>query len=433
MADVKDLDVERKKRAKAEKMGTSELHYNIALKMMGSPLAPRAWTKFPHSFHIFQDRVGKQAVLEETAPGLVAYRDELYVTNAILKYCYKELASVPGAALSHRQAMACKSLWTGLVPAAAVSPSPLAEKSTPGLAFHRLPFDAPPEFPKAEPVRFEEFLSRCSQPEALCAFIGSLFFPDADRQQYLYLYGEGNDGKGSLLRMLFSLLGSSAAALQPKGKDDRFWNMKVYGKRLVMFPDCDDMKFFSGPDFKSLTGNDPIYFEEKGRMGFSDIPTCKIIAASNHKPNITSQRSDLRRLIFVEVKPVSEGSLLPNYDRMMLDEAETIVRTCKASYLRACPENGTIACFTANEVAFEAEGDYLGLFDKYFEAADPELEFVPGSDFRRVMIREGIKSPHEQRKVKEIWSRQFGFIGRHTNRGTIYRGFRKRALVYGVE
>lgn len=407
------------------KLKVAELQHFIALKMMDSPLAPRSWAKFPHKFHVYSDRVGKKAVLEEVSPGLVEYRDEIFVTDTIIKYCYGPLAATPNAAFSHKQAVACKNLWFGLVKGIEQTPFAVAEKSAPGLAFRRLPFDAPAEDPIETPLRFEEFLSRCSQPDVLCAFIGSLFYPEADRQQYLYLYGEGLDGKGSLLRMLFHVFGSAYQSLQPKGRDDRFYNMKIYGKRLVAFPDCDDMRFFSSPDFKSLTGNDPVYFEDKGRMGFSDIPMCKFIAASNHRPNITSQRSDLRRLIFIDVKPVTAGTVVPNFEKLLLAEGERIVRVCKAAYLRLCPDHGTIPCDSAEEVAFESEGDYLEMFGKYFNPGTDD-DNVMGADVRTVLRREGIKSPKEQRHVREIWARQFNLAVKHTKRGNVYCGLKWR-------
>jgi hypothetical protein len=399
---------------------------SLVLKMNRDRFAPPDWPAFPHTFHVFDDAAGRRAVLEEVEPGLVVYRDEAVVTSAILRYQADELPSVNCKPdLSYNEANAVKNYWLAYTQPLTGDKRPLAlaEKSTPGLAFRRLEFDAPASAPDVMPERFAEFLTRCSQPQALCAFIGSLFYPEADRQQYLYFYGEGQDGKGTLLRMLFKLLGAAAQSLQPKGKDDRFWNMKVYGKRLVMFPDCDDFRFFASPEFKSLTGNDPIYFEEKGRMGFTDIPNCKIIAASNHKPNITSQKSDMRRLIYCEVKPVV-GSPVPNYENMLLAEAEAIVRYCKAVYEAAAPGHGPIPCEVPDDVAFEAEGDYLSIFNAYFES-DPN-GCVTGHQVREVLQREGIRTNIEARRVKECWERQCGVTVERKKSGMLYRGMRKR-------
>jgi phage/plasmid-associated DNA primase len=389
-------------------------------------LAPKEWPIFPRLFHVFQDEQGRQAVLEEYEPGIVGYRDESVVTAAIAQYCWGELGGMLGADLSHKAAVACGKLWLSLTPALEVKPLALAEKSTPGLAFRRLPFDAPPEFDDEGCSRFQEFLSRCSQPSAVAAFLGSLFYPNADRQQYLYFYGEGQDGKGSLLRMLYRLLGSACQSLQPKKGDDRFWNMKTYGKRLVMFPDCDDFRFFASPEFKSLTGNDPIFFEEKGRSGFTDIPMCKLIAASNHRPNVSSQKSDMRRLIYVEVAPVTEMELVPNYEDLLYAEAEAIVRTCKATFERLAPDHGTIPCELAIEVAMEAEDDALSIFDRYFVHTGDEKHAISGAQVREVLNKENVKNGVHQRQIKEAWRRHFDLRIKHTRRGTLYYGVKKR-------
>jgi hypothetical protein len=389
-------------------------------------LAPKEWPEFPRHFHVFQDEQGRQAVLEEYAPGLVGYRDETVVTAAIAQYCWGELGGMLGADLSHKAAVACGKLWLSLTPPLAEKPLALVEKSTPGLAFRRLPFDAPPEFVDEACPRFQEFLSRCSQPVAVAAFLGSLFYPDADRQQYLYFYGEGQDGKGSLLRMLYRLLGSACQSLQPKKGDDRFWNMKTYGKRLVMFPDCDDFRFFASPEFKSLTGNDPIFFEEKGRSGFTDIPMCKLIAASNHRPNISSQKSDLRRLIYVEVAPVVEMDLVPNYEDLLFAEAEAIVRVCKATFERVSPDRGTVPCEFAVDVALEAEDDAICIFNRHFEPTDDENHSISGAQVLEILNKEKVKKGAEQRRIKEVWKRMFGIRIERKTVGIRYFGLRKR-------
>ena len=422
MGDVTDINEARRKRQGKDELSTAELHHAIVMAMIHRPSIP-GWPLFPRRFHVMTDTTGVAVVLEEVESGIVQYRDDSAVIAAILHYCYEDLKAVPGADISHKSALACKNLWLGLVPPLPAPPEALLEKSAPGLAFRRLPFDAPAGWPGLEPPLFEEFLSRCNSPLELCSFIGSLFYPEADRQQYLYIYGHGLDGKGSLLRLLFSLMGPAAQSLQPKGRDDRFWNMKVYGKRLVMFPDCEDFRFFASPEFKALTGNDPLFFEPKGKPGFSAVPTCKIIAASNHKPNITSQKSDMRRLIYVEVKAAPESMLSADYELRLACESEAIVRTCKEIYLQKCPKHGPIPCDYADDVAIEAESDYIDVFHQYF-SLDPARQ-VSGADVKALVARSGIRSNRDIKAMKECWERQLGVSAKHSKGGTVYKGLRK--------
>ncbi len=434
MGDVKDLDQERKKKEKRdrkeatrndEKVPQSELFFEVVNKMNRAQFSATAWPDFARRFHLLQDQVGCKAVLEELADKVVAYRIDNVIVESIVRYCWEELSRVPGAEISYGAAKSCKDLWWSLTPALSEAPVALAEKSYEGYSFRKLPFDAAVErndagelvWPEAPP-HFASFLSRCSNARALCAFLGSLFYPDADRQQYVYLFGEGQDGKGSLLRMLYHLLGDASQALQPKGRDDRFWNMKVYGKRLVMFTDCEDFRFFSSPEFKSLTGNDAVYFEEKGKMGFTAIPTCKFIVASNQKPNISSQKSDIRRLIYVEVKGVPDAEIVSHFDQLLLAEAEGIVRLCKTVYESNCAGHGPIPCDEATGVADEAEEMAMAIFYRHFAPAPPEC-WVEGQVLLGILRAENL-STRDIRKVIQVWERQAGIVKKKTAKGFHY-------------
>lgn len=397
-------------------------------------LAPLKWPRFPRTFKLLEDHAGCKTVIEVLKDDIVCHRVDNLVVESIVRYCWEQLAAVPGADVSYSSARGCKDLWWSLSAPLVAQPVALAEASYAGLTFRRLGFDAPVQRDAAHrllwpdgPPNFMTFLSRCSAPKALCAFIGSLFYPQADRQQYLYLHGEGQDGKGSLLRMLYHLLGPAVQALQPKAKDDRFWNMKVYGKRLVMLPDVDDFRFFSSPEFKSMTGNDPVYFEEKGKMGFTAIPTCKFIVASNQKPNISSQKSDLRRLVYCEIKAVPDSERVAHFDRLLLAEAEVIVRLCKTVYEDACPEHGPIPCEDAIDVADDAEETAIAVFDQYFETASPEC-WAEGQAVVAILRNERFND-RDIRRLVQVWERKFGIQRKRTKASRRYHGMKRRSLV----
>jgi len=363
---------------------------------------------FPRRYHVLRDSSARASFLVEGDDRTVAYVYKKAIAEEVVKFAIERLSAFPGAAeLSLRDAEACRDIWAALTPQLVDRPVALAEKSDAGLAFKRLAFDA--DITSPCPPTMREFLSRCSQPDALAAFLGSLFYPDADRQQYLYLYGDGQDGKGALLRMLFSLLGDEGSvSLAPKEKNDRFYNMRLFGKRLVMFPDCDDFEAFRTPHFKSMTGGDAIYFEPKGEAGFSAIPTCKVIAASNSKPHISNQRSDLRRLIFCEVSPFA-GDLEAKYEMRLLAEAKALVGYCKGTYLKLSKNHGPISCDgeIVSALAEEAEEHYAHVFHKNFAVAGPE-DWVRGDRVLEELRREGVKRGVEVARIKAAWRRTFG-------------------------
>lgn len=435
VAEVTDLGEERKKR-KAKKSGEqkstqSEIFYQLIQKMNRDPLAPDDWADFPERYHVLADDLGRLRVLEEKSDRTVTLRVDSAVTNSILRYCYKNLTAVYGADLSHASAEGCRKLWLALTNCADVDPVTLVEQSDPRLAFSRLNFDAPVAHDDEWgavvvpplPTYFGEIIGRCDQKDALCAFIGSLFYPEADRQQYCYVQGNGFEGKGALLQFLYGLLGPAAESLQPPKGDARFWNMRIYGKRLVMFSDCEDFRFFSSPELKTLTGGDPIYFEAKGESGFSDIPMCKLLAASNFDPVISTQLSDLRRLIHVKISPIPGQKVIPRYDQLLLAESAAIVSYCKAIYEKLCPDHGPIPCIAAMDLAVESEDFYLSIFHRYFEVA-PQDYFATGHAVLSCLQQTSLHRGADIAKMKGSWERNLGVQCKRFKSGVRYWGMK---------
>lgn len=433
MSEPIDFKKEKTKRqkAKAEKgdeLKRAELYYQIIGKMNRDPLAPPDWPDFPRTFHYVSDRTGRKAILEELADGIVVYRDRDLVADAILRYCWHDIAYVPGArSIDWESAIKCRNMWLGLTPPLAEQPRVLSEKSQPGLTFKRLPFDAPPSVPASPPPHFEALLDRFSKPAAVCAFIGSLFYPEADRQQYLFLFGHGGDSKGTLMRFLHNIFGDAAQALSLPGKDrDKFWNFSLYGKRLGLFFDTDPSDWFRRAHFKSLTGGDPQFFEEKGRMGFTAMPTVKFIVSSNFMPRLTSSPADMRRLIFVECKPVPEADRQANFENVLMAEAPAIISACKSIYLDTCPNYGAIPTGRrdADDVS-GAEDKFIDAFNAHFDVA-PDCE-IPGTQVRELLRKSGL-SDQDIHDCKDVWQRVFGVVAEKRCGKITWRGLGFKSL-----
>lgn len=427
----------RPSKAKGDKYSLSELAHHVALKMDRLLSAPRSWPEFPERFYIVEDSAKRKSVVEDIGNKVVEHRVDSYVTEKIFRYCTTQLSSVPGAQITYRQAEAIRQAWVSLTRPLAEAPLALAEKSDDRYTFKRLTFDAPItttedgiiKVPPCPPC-FAEFLGRCTHATAIAAFIGSLFYPESNRQQYLYIYGEGQDGKGALLRMLFELLGSAVQPMQPKEKGDRFWNFRAYGKRLLLFTDCGDTTYFMSPDFKALTGEDPLFFEEKGKMGFAAIPSCKVLVASNVKPSISTQKSDLRRLIFATVRPFDQDKLQDKYEKFLLLEAEHIVRFCKAIYLANCDGHGPIPVMAPTEIGEDTEDPVVELFHQHF-LQDDQSTYLHGSVVLDV-LRQARISNVGVKGVKDVWARRLGISYRKNVDGRIcWHGMRRRP--FGTE
>jgi phage/plasmid-associated DNA primase len=157
------------------------------------------------------------------------------------------------------------------------------------------------------------------------------------------MYGQGKDGKGTLNRFLARVFGGAFCAKTPPAKGDKFWTFGLIGKRLVSFADCDDTKFVASGLFKSLTGGDPMPVEAKKQMAFTYMPVAKYLFFSNRKPEISSERSDQRRIIYCEFKPadvVDEAG----FQERLWEEGGAFLTNCIVKYAEAHREPGPIIC-----------------------------------------------------------------------------------------
>jgi len=269
---------------------------------------------------------------------VVQYVQDGAVIADVLRYCHVQLARRKAyTAFDFNMARSAAQFWQAYTPPIP-EPKLVLEKSEEGFCFRRLPFDIEP----GPTPLFDEFISRCSNADALKMFIGSLFYENADRQAYLWIYGQGMNGKGALLRLLRRIFGPAYVSLETPGRDDKFWNMQLLGKRVAAFPDCGDPAFPASQKFKMLTGGDAVPIEPKGQQAFTADINCKFIFASNDLPHISGQKSDRRRVIFCEVSEF-EGDVDFDYDDKLWAEARHILFACKWLYSdRLMTTNGQI-------------------------------------------------------------------------------------------
>ena len=328
--------------------------------------------EFPVKFYVLEPSAGVRDITHMTGDRVVSYCHEDMATNTILQYCQSSLRKQPGFnEWTVKEARDCMEFWRS-VTRAIPKPPATAFKSDKGLAFHRLQFD-PMWNDKGCPL-FDEFVKRTSNGMALKAFIGSLFDDRADRQQYLWLYGQGMNGKGSIIRLLRQILGPSFGAEDASQAKSQFWTAGLLGKRLIVFPDCNSYSFPASQRFKSLTGGDPVRVERKNRDPHIDDLSCKFMFASNEKPSLSSQQSDRRRAIYCEVDPIPVPAD-PRYDEALWGEAPWVLGKCLGVYQSLCSNGGMIPaeCSELDLVIEENETRYDTLFAKYFVKGLDEL------------------------------------------------------------
>lgn len=254
---------------------------------------------------------------------------------------------------------------------------PLKEWDKPGqtetsLAWVVLPFRLEDERGKPTPW-FDEIVSRIEggdlPKKALMAFVGSILHVDADRSQYLYLYGDGQDSKGRLLAALDYLLQNAMCTSSPNGIERPFWAFaNVFNRRLVAFPDVQDPSFLVRDTFKQLTGDDSITLEKKGEDAFKARLFCKFIMGANALPTFTGTKAERRRAIIVKLKTYQGRHLSDRELRKVYEtEGPAFLAKCDQVYRELCPNHRTIpADDMLDPIIEENEAGYIDIFQQYF-------------------------------------------------------------------
>lgn len=351
---------------------------------------------FKEVFYTVEPERGIRQVVQDIGNRVVAFVDPQAVVNCLIKYLETNLAGKKIYAFTEKQARDCVKYWIASTPPIEM-PKYLGQKDEEGLCFQRLNFnygDTP-----NETTVLDELMSRCSNNIALKQYIGSLTVENSSRFQYLWIYGSGGEGKGSLGRGLMNIFGDGSVTMAVPKTDSQkqFLTFSLLGKRLCIFPECSNYQFPQDPLFKQLTGGDYVWFEAKGKMGHSGKINCKFIFLSNDQPGVHGTDANMRRMIYSEIEKPTIKYSASVYDALIAAEMPSFIIKCRQEYLEACPQGEDIQIndpktkelIDSNEEAFEV------LTSKWFipcatESITParmheikELEDMDQSTYRR--------------------------------------------------
>lgn len=254
------------------------------------------------------------------------------------------------------------------------------------LVVRRIPF----AFGVGPTPLFDEMMSRFTNSDALMAFIGSLFYPESNMQQYVWMYGKGNDGKGTLSRFLEKILKHLYSSEQAPSFSDRFWTYGVKDARLVVFPDNNNTHFVTSGLFKAFTGGDRIRCEIKGGKVFHIAPHAKFLFLSNERPDLSSETADQRRIIYCECTSF-DSEHDSGYEARLWEEGGYFLSKCVQTYLRLCSRHGLIPAddklireITAtNEEHFSAFLENNFQFNPEFKVKPAEFQFILEKTFKK--------------------------------------------------
>lgn len=168
----------------------------------------------------------------------------------------------------------------------------LREHSPTNLARHAYPLAYRPWEPSATPLLtefLEQLFADCSEEESaarmalLQEFAGACLMGDALRYQAcLILYGEGANGKSSLLALLRAMFPPDAlASIAPQRWAERFGLAGLEGKRANFVSETPSAEILDGGAFKAVVTGDIVTAERKHKDQFEFKPIAGHIFSTN--------------------------------------------------------------------------------------------------------------------------------------------------------
>lgn len=406
-----------------------DIHHQIVQAMLGKFTR---WPAFPAKFHRLVDPEGHSLIYEEANNGIVHLVSHERVEHVVALYWEilnkANLSNTFLGFLAADDATKTRRLWLITAPARK-DPFPLvtwASDSRPSL--HKIPFDPmSPEDIYCQTPLFDEMMARTTNAETLKAFIGSIFDEQSFRQQYLWIYGGGRNGKGALIRCLGDLLAHVYTSEEAPSKESKHWTSGLLNKRLVVFADCNDTRFIIGGRFKSLTGGDKIRVEIKQKSIFSaDIPA-KYIFTSNDRPSISSSAADLRRIIYCYIAAVKDGVEIPDYEEQLKLEVPAFISACWHQYQTATEGNPRRKLEVSNQaevqdLARSSEHEYEAFVDGRINVVSyPDTvcfntrAYIRPERMKELMILSGFKTNIERDGLRKYLERVHGIVCKRIN------------------
>ncbi len=345
---------------------------------------------FPGSYRIFERKLGVRSIVTAAGDLSINLVNEDAVISSILDYG-KSLGNNEYI-LTYSQAKEAMRTWRGLTHDPLRDVPYLRWRSDPGYCWTRAPFDLMPGDFYPTWLELLEKVSCQDSVKALYAWIGSLFFKESYRQQYVWIYGQGNNGKGCIGRFLHRLFGVGAHFLNNIPREpNQFWTSQFRDKRLIVVPDCTNLAFPASGLCKSLVGDDPVGFEEKNGGYYTGLLDCKFLFTANDLPMLSSEESDMRRAIFIEMN--GKGKWQEGFESRLWTEGGAFLADCIQTYLQVCPKHGPIPVNSTEleEWTGTLEEEDQEVFAKWF-ALDKEAYVMPGQ-MAKVLASEWRRRP----------------------------------------
>lgn len=179
----------------------------------------------------------------------------------------------------------------------------LLDHSPEWFSMTRLPYEFDPEAKCPIWMAFLEKNLEGDQDriDILQEWAGYTLLPDTSMQKFLFLEGEGSNGKSVYLAGLSAMLGEDNCSHIPLERfGERFERTETLGKLVNICADVGEIDKMAEGLLKSFTSGDVMFFDRKGISGLSAKPTARLIIAGNNRPHFSDKSSGVwRRMLIV--------------------------------------------------------------------------------------------------------------------------------------
>lgn len=186
-------------------------------------------------------------------------------------------------------------------------------------------------------------------------------------------WGEGRNGKGTLIELVAWVLGDYAVSvaadllLERQGEAHPTERMVLLGARLVFCSEPDRRRGFSMATVKKLTGGDTISAHLMHKDMVSWTPTHKLVMLANHKPQISAHETDKATWDRMRLVPWTEQFTTENgkQDTALPEKLRAegpgilawLVAGCQAYLEHGLPQPAAVAAATSG---YKDETDVVG-------------------------------------------------------------------------
>lgn len=136
----------------------------------------------------------------------------------------------------------------------------------------------------------------------LMAMVWATFYAKSHMQKYVWLHGEGGDGKSVFVRTMMDILGSDiASALTAETIKSEFGLENVVGRRMLLIPDLKAGVSVKKAFIHNVTGGDPISVNRKNKPVITTVLDPILWITANNAPDVDfTMANEARRLVYIK-------------------------------------------------------------------------------------------------------------------------------------